>query len=141
MRPKLSLNAHEKREQQVSSACNRKIIQQLSYKLSGATEVSEAYTSQTCPVCGTRHKCRRTYRCTLCSHTIPRDVVGALNIRRIGMTGAMMNSPDLPTTIKVQRPVKVFPKRTAVSSGGHPSKRYWSLKKASSQAISYSPYP
>ena len=107
--------------QQVSSACNRKIIQQLSYKLSGAIEVSEAYTSQTCPVCGTRHKCRRTYRCTLCSHTIPRDVVGALNIRRIGMTGAMMNSPDLPTTIKYQRPVKVFPKRTAVSSGGHPA--------------------
>ena len=42
--------------QQVSSACTRKIIQQLDYKTAGAITLSEAYSSQTCPVCGERSK-------------------------------------------------------------------------------------
>lgn len=43
--------------QQVSSACNRRIISQLDYKCAGATEVPEHYSSQTCPVCGCRRVC------------------------------------------------------------------------------------
>jgi transposase len=49
--------------QQVSSAFTRKIIGQLDYKTAGAITLSEAYSSQTCPVCGERSKQRRIYRC------------------------------------------------------------------------------
>lgn len=42
----------------------------------------EAYTSQTCPACGTRHKPKgREYNCT-CGFSFDRDGVGAINIRR-----------------------------------------------------------
>ncbi len=103
--------------QQVSSSCNRKIIGQLDYKCSGATVVPEAYSSQTCPVCGRRRKCRRTYRCTnpACGYTAPRDVVGALNILRIGRHGSLVQSDHVPIQIKYLRP------RCRSSSGGHPA--------------------
>ena len=81
--------------QQVSQACTGKITQMLDYKLKGATVVSEAYSSQTCPVCGCRQKCRRTYQCKECGFKAPRDVVGALNIRQIGMRGGLSPAPDM----------------------------------------------
>ncbi len=92
--------------QQVSSACNRKIIGQLDYKCSGATVVPEAYSSQTCPVCGRRQLCRRTYRCKnpACGYTAPRDVVGSLNILRIGQHGSLIQSDHVPIQIKYLRP-------------------------------------
>jgi putative transposase len=41
----------------------------------------EAYTTQTCPNCGHRHKPRgRVYRCPSCGFQAHRDVVGAVNI-------------------------------------------------------------
>jgi putative transposase len=41
----------------------------------------EAYTTQTCPNCGHRHKPRgRIYRCPSCGIQVHRDVVGAVNI-------------------------------------------------------------
>jgi transposase len=52
--------------QQVSTACTRKIIGQLHYKTAGALTLSEAYSSQTCVVCGERSKQRRIYRCPHC---------------------------------------------------------------------------
>ena len=42
--------------QQVSQASNRKIINQLDYKMGGAIQIEEHYTSKTCPVCGVRKK-------------------------------------------------------------------------------------
>jgi len=45
-----------KQAQQVSSACNARLTAQLDYKSAGAREVDEAYTSQTCPVWGTRQR-------------------------------------------------------------------------------------
>ncbi len=92
--------------QQVSSACNRKLIGQLDYKCAGATEVPEAYSSQTCPVCGRRQLCRRTYRCKnkACGYTAPRDVVGSLNILRIGKHGSLVQSKHIPSQIKYLRP-------------------------------------
>lgn len=79
-----------KQAQQVSQACTRRVINQLDYKLrGGAITVSEAYSSQTCPVCGCRTKCRRVYKCKQCGFTAPRDVVGAVNIRSIGRTGGL----------------------------------------------------
>ena len=43
--------------------------------------VSEAYTSQTCPSCGTRKKpANRNYRCNHCGFEYHRDGVGAINL-------------------------------------------------------------
>jgi putative transposase len=92
--------------QQVSSACNRKIINQLDYKTTGAIEVSEAYSSQTCPVCGERQQCRRTYSCKVCGYSAPRDVVGALNILRMGQHGMLKASPIVPQHIQFRHPIK-----------------------------------
>ena len=83
------------RAQQVSQACTRKLIELLDYKAKGAIVVPEPYSSQTCPVCGGRTKCRRTYTCAECGFEAPRDVVGALNIRQIGLTGGLSPTAGL----------------------------------------------
>lgn len=45
------------------------------------TYVDPAFTSQLCPVCGTRHKMKdRRYRCSTCGYHGHRDIVGAINI-------------------------------------------------------------
>ncbi|MEO8397157.1 MAG: transposase, partial [Chloroflexota bacterium] len=106
--------------QQVSSASNAKLIQQLDYKTAGVLEVSEVFSSQTCPVCGRRQKCRRIYTCTVCGYSAPRDVVGALNILRIGKQGLLQTSPQVPTQIVHLYPSKYAGKKPA-SSGGHPA--------------------
>ena len=43
-------------------------------------QVSEHYTSKTCPCCGTLSTCNETFRCRSCNFVHDRDVVGALNI-------------------------------------------------------------
>jgi putative transposase len=104
--------------QQVSTACTRKIITQLNYKTTGAITVPEPYSSQTCPVCGERSKCRRIYRCPTCGATAPRDAVGALNILSLGQHGAMLPGRSLPQQVKYLRP---WPRQPRSSSGGHPA--------------------
>jgi putative transposase len=100
--------------QVVSQACNRKIIQLLDYKTGGAIAISEAYTSQTCPVCGERSKHGRTYRCR-CGTTAPRDLIGSLNILCNGKHGSLLPGRRVPTRITYLRP------RCRSSSGGHPA--------------------
>ena len=90
--------------QQVSTACTRKLIQQLDYKTAGAVAINEAYSSQTCPVCGERSKHRRIYRCPHCGATGPRDAVGAVNILDLGHHGAMLPGRTLPQQVKYLRP-------------------------------------
>lgn len=92
--------------QQVSQASNGRIIQQLNYKTSGAIQVDEHYSSQTCPVCGCRNKCRRIYVCKQCAYTAPRDVVGAVNILRIGKYGSMRVDLQVPKQIIFTYPYK-----------------------------------
>jgi putative transposase len=108
-----------KQAQQVSTACTRKIIQLLDYKTAGAITLGEAYSSQTCPVCGERSKHRRIYRCPHCGATGPRDAVGALNILSLGMHGAMLPGRRLPQRVKYLRP---WPRQPRSSSGGHPAR-------------------
>ena len=91
--------------QTVASACNRKIISLLNYKLAACIEVNERYTSQTCPVCGARSKHRRTYRC-VCGFSAPRDVVGSVNIRTIGIDGVMRPGCSVPNAIQWSYPSK-----------------------------------
>ena len=126
--------------QQVSSACNRKLIRQLDYKCAGTTEVPEHYSSQTCPVCGCRRVCRRIYVCMnqKCRYTAPRDVVGALNVLSIGKHGSLIQSQHIPSHIKYLRPDRATSRRDDLqsrtgdttrqrsghgqsSSGGHPA--------------------
>ena len=93
-----------KQAQQVSSASNRVLIAMLAYKLQGTEEVPEPYSSQTCPGCGRRQKCRRVYKCKGCGLVAPRDVIGCTNIRRIRI-------PDgtVPKEIRFVRPLRKYP--------------------------------
>jgi transposase len=90
--------------QTVSQACNARLIAMLSYKTAGAIEIDEFYSSQTCPVCGSRRKCRRTYLCA-CEVTAPRDVIGAVNHLAIGKHGSLQLAQAIPKTIKYLRPL------------------------------------
>ncbi|AJG41572.1 transposase [Thermotoga sp. RQ7] len=78
-----------------STKVNQKIHQWLFRKISDLIKtkaealgievvfVDESYTSQTCPVCGKRHKTStRNFRCLGCGFEWHRDAVGALNIKR-----------------------------------------------------------
>lgn len=94
-----------KEAQTVASACNRKLIGMLNYKLAACIEVDESYTSQTCLVCGARSKHRRIYRCR-CGFIAPRDLVGCVNIRTIGIEGAMRPGCGVPNAIHWSHPSK-----------------------------------
>ncbi|HLJ79952.1 MAG TPA: transposase, partial [Ktedonobacterales bacterium] len=110
--------------QQVSTACTRKLIEQLDYKTAGALVINEAYSSQTCPVCGERSKHRRIYRCPHCGTTGPRDAVGAVNILSLGQHGAMLPGRSLPPVqqVKYLRPWPRKGRQPRSSSGGHPAR-------------------
>ncbi len=99
--------------QTVSSACNRRLISMLGYKLAKVIEVDESYSSQTCPVCGERSKHRRVYRCR-CGYVAPRDVVGCSNVRVIGIEGQMRPGWSVPNAVHFVHPSKYPGKRQVV---------------------------
>lgn len=112
--------------QQVSQAFTGKVTAQLSYKLSGARKVNEAYSSQACPACGRLQRCKRVYQCQICGLTAPRDVVGSLNIRAIGLYGGLAPGQRLPTVIRFVRPLRKYPgpaRAAPGSPGGTPAGR------------------
>lgn len=109
-----------KQAQQVSSACNARLITQLDYKSAGAIQVDEAYSSQTCPVCGMRTKGRRVYRCRRCGCTAPRDVIGSTNIRNVGVFGGLQTGCAVPNSVEFVYPSR-YPGGNPGSSGGHPA--------------------
>jgi putative transposase len=104
--------------QQVSSACNARLIAQLDYKTCGAIQVDEAYTSQTCPVCGERNKNGRVYRCRRCEQTAPRDVIGGMNILAVGRHAVLTPGRRVPNAVIWTHPVK-YPGPKPGSSPGH----------------------
>ena len=111
--------------QQVSSASNARLIAQLAYKMAGAREVPEPYSSQTCPGCGCRSKQRRWNKCAQGGWAAPRDVVGNTNIRSIGLYGEMRTGQPVPKRIVFVRPLRkypVAPSGAAGSSGGTPAR-------------------
>lgn len=74
----------KKVNQKLSQWCFGQLIEQLENKLGRygikMIKVSEAYSSQTCPHCGKRHKpTNRNYECK-CGYVQHRDLVGAMNI-------------------------------------------------------------
>ena len=73
---------------------------------------NESYTSQTCPVCGHRHKpTGRIYKCRNpnCNYVGIRDNVGAANQLNRYMNGGKMETGNIipPIQVKYQRPVKL----------------------------------
>ena len=71
--------------QKLRDWCYGLLILQLENKLSRygieMVKISEAYTSQTCPHCGHKHKpTNRNYVCRECGYVQHRDLVGAINI-------------------------------------------------------------
>jgi putative transposase len=101
--------------QLMSQTCTRRVIGQLDYKSVGAIAVNEAYTSQTCPVCGERSKQKRIFRCPSCGAAGPRDAIGATNILCQGLHGTMLPGRIPPQEIRYLRPWRS-------SSGGHPAR-------------------
>ena len=72
------------RQQKLAQWNHGQLIQMLIYKLERhnikVLEISEVYTSQTCPCCGNKYKpMSRNYICK-CGFTMHRDLVGAYNI-------------------------------------------------------------
>ena len=108
--------------QSVSQACTRKLIGMLDYKTAGAMTINEAYSSQTCPVCGERSKQRRIYRCPMCGANSPRDAIGAANILSLGTHGAMLPGRALPAQVKYLRPWPRSRSQPRSRSGGHPAR-------------------
>ncbi|WP_259066491.1 RNA-guided endonuclease InsQ/TnpB family protein [Salinibacter ruber] len=81
-----------------------KFERMLTYKaqLRGMTveRASEAYTSQSCPNCGHRHKSsNRNFDCPSCSFEGHRDVVGARNILRKKYPGDDTRQPSVSTQV------------------------------------------
>ena len=96
----------KKRRRVVSQKLSRwnfgKHMEYLSYKLSAVgisiEKISEAYSTQTCPQCGRRHKCSsRNYRCT-CGYTAHRDIHGARNILSLGLNGRICITTPINST-------------------------------------------
>ncbi len=112
--------------QQVSQVCTGKLIEQLKYKSASVKQINEAWSSQQCPCCGRRQKCRRVYRCQNpeCGLVAPRDVVGCTDIRSIGLYGEIRTNQPVPTNVIFVRPLRKYrgggnaPPR---SSGGTPA--------------------
>jgi putative transposase len=102
--------------QQVSSACNARLINQLNYKTCGAMQQDEAYSSQTCPVCGERNKGERVYHCCKCGLTRPRDVIGSSNILALSQHGYLVLGCRVPDTIHWVYPSKYPGKSRVVQS-------------------------
>ena len=71
--------------QKLRDWCYGKMTEELTNKLGRygikMIKISEAYTSQTCPHCGRRHKpTNRNYKCRQCGYVQHRDLVGAMNM-------------------------------------------------------------
>lgn len=72
-----------------------KLYSYLEYKLKekdiSIEKVDESYSTQTCPVCGKKHKCSsRTYKCS-CGYKEHRDIHGAKNILAKHLYGKFTN--------------------------------------------------
>jgi putative transposase len=79
-------NLNKKSQQKISNWSHGTIRKYINYKASAVgievkDDVSEKYTSQTCPHCTKLHKPKgRVYKCPHCGSVFHRDIVGAANI-------------------------------------------------------------
>jgi IS605 OrfB family transposase len=107
--------------QKISNWTHGRMRQYLTYKAEAAGMrvelVDEAYTSQTCPHCGRRHKPRgRVYTCPACGFVGHRDIVGSANLlsrSRFGKVGQIIP----PAVVKYRHPFDATGKRSPVDTG------------------------
>ncbi len=102
--------------QQVSQAVCGRLTRQLDYKTSGAIQIPEPFSSQTCPVCGCRNKCRRIYVCRQCHYTAPRDMVGGANILCLGKFGELRPGQVVVLQRPTYRRLDSFSRRSPVDT-------------------------
>lgn len=81
----MNLNQTYGNKQKLVQWQHGKLVNLIKYKVEkygiDVAEISEAYTSQTCPNCGNKHKpMSRNYVCKECGFSMHRDLVGACNI-------------------------------------------------------------
>jgi IS605 OrfB family transposase len=94
---------------QMMNAGHAKFFDRLKHKCleRGVTfmEVSEQYTSKTCPCCGHLNRCDEYYRCRDCEFQCDRDIVGALNIL-LRAVRQEAPEPSVPVSGGVRRNLK-----------------------------------
>lgn len=121
-------NTSKKKSKKVNQKLSQwefgKQTQLLDYKLKRfgikLTKKSEAYTSQTCPVCGHRHKPKgRVFKCH-CGYTEHRDVVGSLNFWRLSLYGEMKPQPTTKLSLKYLRPFAYRQRKVVVVAEPQP---------------------
>jgi putative transposase len=89
--------------------------------------VDEAYSSQTCPQCGGRHKpTGRVYRCPTCGFGSHRDIVGSANILSRYLYGTVGHVRP-PSEVKYRHPFDRTGKRSRqdtaqVAQAAHPTR-------------------
>ncbi len=91
-----------KSQQKIGNWSHGQLRKQITYKAESAgitvALVDEAFSSQTCPQCGERHKPKgRLYRCPACSFVSHRDAVGAVNLlsrHRHGAVGQILTPAE-----------------------------------------------
>lgn len=109
--------------QRLSQWSHGKLRKSIKYKAEAAgiavdDQVSEHYTSQTCPHCRNRHKpSGRNYHCPVCGFGSHRDVVGASNILSRAVYGEL-GKVRPPETVKYRQPcLRVRPGRSPSDTG------------------------
>jgi putative transposase len=110
--------------QKIANWSHGKVRQYVEYKASAegmkVVLVGEAYSSQTCPHCGQRHKPRgRRYRCPSCGFLSHRDVVGQVNILSLYRHGEPGKIP-VPASIKHRIPQDLRVMRRCQGTGHFP---------------------
>ncbi len=113
-----NINKNKKKKQR--RQCNQEIglmefgrlFDYLKYKLAEKgikiKKIKENYTSQTCPVCGEKHKVSgRIYQCK-CGYRGIRDLVGAYNIRNLYINKSIKPQFSIPPNkLKYLRPIRL----------------------------------
>ena len=118
-----------KTQQKIANWSHGQLRQQIEYKAAACgisvELVNEAYSSQTCPQCGHRHKPKgRLYRCSACGFVAHRDAVGAVNIlsrRKFGAVGRIIP----PAETKYRHPFGKLAFRTGKRSRPDTAELAW----------------
>ena len=108
-----------KSQQKISGWSHGRQIAYLTYKLAAVgiaiARQSEAYSSKTCPACGTRTKPKgRNYRCSnkRCGFVGHRDAVGAANLESKALYGTFGRIQPISTTYR-----RAFQRRSSPDTG------------------------
>lgn len=112
---------NKKSQQKIANWSHGTIRKYINYKAAEVgiqvdDQVSERYTTQTCPSCGHRHKPKgRIFECPNCGRVFHRDVVGAANIASRYAFDELGRYPAPEP--KYRHPVDVRGKRSPVGTG------------------------